>query len=75
MDLSEFGLTDEELFAPFPMDEQEAERITAPKYSYWQSVFRVFFKKKINLFALLLLAVMLKKSRQIIALLAEFADR
>ena len=57
MDLSEFGLTDEELFAPFPMDEQEAERITAPKYSYWQSVFRVFFKKKINLFALLLLAV------------------
>ena len=26
----------------------ESERITAPKYSYWKSVLRVFFKKKSN---------------------------
>lgn len=25
-----------------------SERITAPRYSYWKSVFRTFFKKKIN---------------------------
>ena len=57
MDLSEFGLSDGELFAPAPMDRQEAERITALKYSYWQSVSRVFFRKKINIVALVLLAV------------------
>ena len=57
MDLSEFGMTDGELFSPVQIDEREAERITAPKYSYWQSVFRVFFRKKINIFALVLLAV------------------
>ena len=57
MDLSEFGMNDEELFSPVQIDEREAERITAPKYSYWQSVFRVFFRKKINIFALVLLAV------------------
>ena len=27
----------------------QAERITAPRYSYWASVFRVFFRKKINI--------------------------
>ena len=25
----------------------QAEKITAPRYSYWASVFRVFFRKKI----------------------------
>ena len=28
----------------------QAEKITAPRYSYWASVFRVFFKKKTNIF-------------------------
>ena len=32
----------------------QAEKITAPRYSYWASVFRVFFRKKINI---LLIAV------------------
>jgi len=48
IDLSEFGLTDEQLFAHVDNSELESEKITAPRYSYWKSVFRVFFKKKIN---------------------------
>lgn len=36
-----------------------SERITAPKYSYWKSVFRVFFKKKINWIILALLIFVL----------------
>lgn len=59
MDLSEFGLTDAELFSPVQISAAEAERISAPKYSYWHSVFRVFFRKKINIVALGLLAVIL----------------
>jgi len=26
-----------------------SEKIIAPRYSYWKSVFRVFFRKKINI--------------------------
>ena len=37
----------------------EAEKITAPRYSYWQSVFRVFFKKKINIIMLGLLVLII----------------
>lgn len=36
-----------------------SERITAPRYSYWKSVFRIFFKKKINWFIILLLIFVL----------------
>lgn len=57
-DLSQF--TDEELFAPISHSDAESEKIAAPRYSYWKSVFRVFFRKKINIFALgLLLFVIL----------------
>ncbi|MDY5643263.1 MAG: ABC transporter permease [Candidatus Faecousia sp.] len=57
-DLSQF--TDEELFAPISHSEAESEKIAAPRYSYWKSVFRVFFRKKINIIALgLLLFVIL----------------
>lgn len=56
-DLKEFGLSDEELFAPVSHSDLESEKITAPRYSYWQSVFRVFFKKKINIIMLALLGV------------------
>lgn len=31
-------------------DVASSEKIIAPRYSYWKSVFRVFFKKKINIF-------------------------
>lgn len=56
-DLKEFGLSDEELFAPVSHSDLESEKITAPRYSYWQSVFRVFFKKKINIIMLALLGM------------------
>ena len=59
IDLSDLNMADEELFSPVNHDELESERITAPRYSYWYSVFRVFFKKKINIVLLLILAVLL----------------
>ena len=48
-----------ELFSFASPDESAAERIAAPRYSYWQSVGKVFFRKKINIFLLILLAVLL----------------
>ena len=36
-----------------------AEKITAPRYSYWKSVFRVFFRKKSNWVALILFVIIL----------------
>ena len=57
IDLNEFQLSDEELFSVVDHDELASERITAPRYSYWHSVFRVFFRKKINIVILALLAV------------------
>ncbi|MBQ4601068.1 MAG: ABC transporter permease [Oscillospiraceae bacterium] len=59
VNLDEFQMSDDELFAPVSRDELESEKITAPRYSYWKSVFRVFFKKKINIIVLSLLALML----------------
>ena len=52
-DMNQF--TDEELFAPIAHSDAESEKIAAPRYSYWKSVFRVFFRKKVNIFALALL--------------------
>lgn len=51
------GMSDEELFTVIDHSDLESEKITAPRYSYWQSVFRVFFRKKINIVMLGLLAV------------------
>jgi len=59
INLDEFNLSEEELFAPVKQDELASERITAPRYSYWRSVFRVFFRKKINIIVLSLLAVLI----------------
>ncbi len=50
------GMSDEELFSLIDHNSFESEKITAPRYSYWRSVFRVFFKKKINIFILCILA-------------------
>ena len=50
------GMTDEELFTLVDHNSLESEKITAPRYSYWRSVFRVFFKKRINIFILSVLA-------------------
>lgn len=55
INLDDLGMSEEELFSLHPHDNMEAERITAPRYSYWKSVFRVFFRKKINIFVLVLL--------------------
>ena len=59
INLDEFNMSEAELFAPVSHDEFESERITAPRYSYWKSVFRVFFKKKINTVVLLILAILI----------------
>lgn len=58
-DLEKLGMTEEELFSIVDHSDLESEKIAAPKYSYWQSVFRVFFKKKINIVILVLLAVVI----------------
>ena len=56
VNLDEFNMSDAELFAPVDHNDMESERITAPRYSYWKSVFRVFFKKKVNIICLCVLA-------------------
>lgn len=59
IDLSDTGLTDEELFARIPQDTSAVERIVAPRYSYWRSVSRVFFSKKLNVIAIVCLVLIL----------------
>ena len=59
IDLTDLNMSEAELFAPVSRDGLESEKITAPRYSYWKSVFRVFFRKKINIIALSLLAVLI----------------
>jgi len=58
-DYSQFGLSKAELFSRVDHGELESEKITAPRYSYWNSVFRVFFRKKLNIVILVLLAVVI----------------
>ena len=50
-----YNLSDEELFSVIDHNELESEKITAPRYSYWKSVFRVFFRNKVNIVILSLL--------------------
>ena len=59
VDLSEYGLSNDELFAHVDHNDLESEKITAPRYSYWKSVFRVFFRKKINIVMLVVMALLL----------------
>ena len=59
IDISELNMSDDELFARMNHDELESEKITAPRYSYWKSVFRVFFRKKINIIVLAILAILI----------------
>lgn len=58
-DLKKLGMSEADLFSRVEFDGSDSEKIAAPKYSYWQSVFRVFFRKKINIVILLLLAVII----------------
>ena len=48
VDLSDLGLREEELFAHVDHSSLESEKITAPRYSYWRSVFRVFFRERFS---------------------------
>ncbi len=59
INLDQFNMSEAELFSPVNHDELESEKITAPRYSYWRSVFRVFFRKKINIILLGILALLL----------------
>ena len=45
-----------ESFRFIDRDDIASEKITAPRYSYWKSVFRVFFRKKSNIVMLCILA-------------------
>lgn len=58
-DLKSLGMTEEQLFSFHEHSDLESEKITAPRYSYWQSVFRVFFRKKLNIFILAVLALLI----------------
>lgn len=53
------SLDDDKLFYFVDSNSLESEKITAPRYSYWKSVFRTFFKKKINWFIIGFLALLL----------------
>jgi len=59
VDVSDTGLTEEELFSRIPQDTSAIEKIVAPRYSYWRSVARVFFSKKLNVVAIVFLALIL----------------
>lgn len=51
-----------ELFRFIDRDEIASEKITAPRYSYWRSVFRVFFRKKSNIVMIALLVIIVLSS-------------
>lgn len=57
--IENLGLSEEELFSHLDHNEMDSEKITAPRYSYWHSVFRVFFRKKINVVILSVLAIII----------------
>ncbi len=52
-------ISEDELFSFVDHSALESEKITAPRYSYWKSVFRVFFRKRINIIILTLFALIL----------------
>lgn len=53
------GLTKEELFSQVAHSDAESEKIAAPRYSYWRSVFRVFFRNKVNIVILSILILVI----------------
>lgn len=62
-DMAKFkSQSEDELFYFVEQSTEAAERITAPRYSYWASVFRIFFGKKINIIALVFLVLVLLMS-------------
>jgi len=59
INLEKLNMSDEELFSRVDHNDLESEKITAPRYSYWRSVFRVFFRKRVNVVILSLFALLL----------------
>ncbi len=59
VNLDDLHMSDEQLFAHVDHSNLESEKITAPRYSYWKSVFRVFFRKRVNIVILSIFAVIL----------------
>ena len=59
VDVKDLGLSEEELFTKYDHSLYESEKVTAPRYSYWKSVFRVFFKNKVNIVVLAFLAIII----------------
>ena len=47
------------LFRFIDKDTIQSEKITAPRYSYWASVFRVFFRKKVNIILICVFVILL----------------
>ena len=56
--MAELRQDQSELFRFIDSDSVQSERIIAPRYSYWASVFRVFFRKKINIFMIVFFALL-----------------
>ena len=59
INIDELNMSEEELFSHVDNNELDSEKITAPRYSYWQSVFRVFFRNKLNIIILALLGIII----------------
>ena len=51
--------SEDELFYFVDHTSLSSERITAPRYSYWRSVFRIFFRKPLNWFLVFILLFVL----------------
>ena len=59
INLDDLNMSEEELFSRVDNHSIDSEKITAPRYSYWHSVFRVFFRNKLNIFILAVLAILI----------------
>ncbi len=59
IDYEKLGMSEDELFSRMDHSSLESEKITAPRYSYWHSVFRVFFKNKLNIVILAVLVILI----------------
>ena len=59
IDITDLGMPEDVLFSAETHDDIESEKITAPRYSYWRSVFRVFFRRKLNIVILAILLLLI----------------
>ena len=52
-------INEDELFVIVDNNLSDSEKIDAPRYSYWRSVVRSFFKNKVNIIAIVSLVIIL----------------